>query len=384
LLYKCKLPCCPTEHEQGFYELQEGHEDQNCHENSGISFGKGERKGDRCAVTMLSSPSTVVETHNSCDNRKDHVKVVSFDRMKLAESGGKRFRSISSTTAATAEESLTDEEETHHEDSHAADYPMLQMIVSHIDDTVAAQDEPEAESTSSQVEVPSSGGLPSPTPEHASSQEEEKEEESRCYDDTVAVDRDSKPEATPRRRQSILKPPDMEIPVRNRGWKNLPKADLSQMKLSPVVATRRSCSAPQLKRQVSFQNVEIRCYDQCVGDNPSVSYGTPISLDWSFCTMDPLDLDVYESARGKRRNPRQMMMNYFNRRHLLTLSYGVTEAELVHAEKAATKIRNQRALTRALLPAAKVEDFFTSAARKTKRAMQKKASNPNQPARVHV
>lgn len=49
---------------------------------------------------------------------------------------------------------------------------------------------------------------------------------------------------------------------------------------------------------------------ECVDDNPAVSYGIPISLDWNVGEMAPLELHVYESARvGARKNLRQMTMN---------------------------------------------------------------------------
>ena len=181
-------------------------------------------------------------------------------------------------------------------------------------------------------------------------------------------------------RKSILKPSDTEVPIKNKGWKALPKL-LSSTETDAT--TPRSCVRPSTpttvlaKRTVQFELVMIRCYDQCVGDNPAVSYGTPVSLDWGYEEMEPIDLDLYEATRGKRRNPRQMMMNYFNRRNLLSYRFGVSEEEIVKAEKAAAKIRNQRSVTRALLPAAKIEDMVTSGIRKTKRMLKKNKTSSN-------
>merc|ERR1719506_2664911 len=39
-------------------------------------------------------------------------------------------------------------------------------------------------------------------------------------------------------------------------------------------------------RVVQFSTVEIRLYGQCLGDNPSVSRGAPISLDWDYDTTN--------------------------------------------------------------------------------------------------
>ena len=98
-----------------------------------------------------------------------------------------------------------------------------------------------------------------------------------------------------------------------------------------------------------------------------MSYGPPISLDWEYEQLPELDLDLYESNRGKRRGMRQMMMNYYQRKNLLTWRYGITEEELKKAEKEANKVKRGRSLTKAFLPLQKVEDMVQSVGRKTKR-----------------
>jgi len=166
-------------------------------------------------------------------------------------------------------------------------------------------------------------------------------------------------------RRSILKGIDVEIPVRNTKWKTLPKLDMDKINTQPTVAARTRRRKKKTKT-ITFQAVLIRCYDVTIGDNPAVSYGTPVQLDWHYEQLPPLDLEAYETSRT-RRPPRQMMMNYYNRRNLLINRFGYSEQEVVAAEKAANKIRTQRSLTRALLPTAMLEDLVSSAARKTKR-----------------
>jgi hypothetical protein len=160
--------------------------------------------------------------------------------------------------------------------------------------------------------------------------------------------RTSKPST--RRLSSILKHYLAEdIPIKGKGWKNLPQPNLKTIPKSRCSVGRRPSDGDKL--HVGFNTVEFRCHDQCVGDNPSVSIGTPVSLDWYFEDMDPIDLDTYEAQReGSRRNLRQMMMNYFQRRTLLSYRYGIAEKELDEAARAADKIRQQRSVTRALLP----------------------------------
>jgi hypothetical protein len=179
-----------------------------------------------------------------------------------------------------------------------------------------------------------------------------------------------------RRRSSILKHYRAdEILIKEKGWKNLTKPDARAIPKSQCSTARRSENL-----SVSFHTVEFRCHDQCVGDNPSVSIGTPIALDWPFEDTEPIDLNDYEAGReGSRRNLRQMMMNYFQRRTLLSYRYGITDKELDEAARAADKIRHQRSVTRALLPTFLLEDLVTSAARKTKRALASSNNNKPQP-----
>lgn len=124
------------------------------------------------------------------------------------------------------------------------------------------------------------------------------------------------------------------------------------------------------KRSVSFTSVSIRSYEQTMGDNPSVSYGPPISLDWDYEQHDALDIDEFESERVfVRRSMRQLAMNYYRRKSLLTRDYGFTEEELMKAKKDADKTKMKRFVTNYFLPMMKVEDALESAGRKAKRAV---------------
>jgi hypothetical protein len=124
------------------------------------------------------------------------------------------------------------------------------------------------------------------------------------------------------------------------------------------------------KRSVSFTSVSIRSYEQTMGDNPSVSYGPPISLDWDYEQHDALDIDEFESERVfVRRSMRQLAMNYYRRKALLTRDYGFTEEELMKAKKDADKTKMKRFVTNYFLPVMKVEDALESAGRKAKRAV---------------
>jgi hypothetical protein len=199
-------------------------------------------------------------------------------------------------------------------------------------------------------------------------------------EESSAAKDDSKP-VTTKRRTSILKQYNAaDIPVRDKRcyWKQLPKPNLEKIRANSVPAICISdvtCDALENCRTsggVRFHVIQVREYEQTMGDNPSVSYGPPISLDWDYEELEPVDLEVYEATRGPRRTMRQMMLNYYNRRNILTWRCGFSEEELKVAKHEANKIKRARAMTKALLPAQLFEEVMQSAARKTKRFTQRR------------
>lgn len=180
-------------------------------------------------------------------------------------------------------------------------------------------------------------------------------------------------------RKSTIKPSKVEdIPIRNKGWRNLPKVDLQSLKaLHESImcnnATKYLQSDPDCNpKRVHFGDMRIRNYSQTIGDNPSVSYGTPIALDWDYEELvPPILIDDYESVRGARRSARQMMLNYYHRRNILHYAYGYSEQQLDQAEKCTNKFKRQRALTKYFLPCSVLEDLLTSIVRKANRHILK-------------
>lgn len=122
--------------------------------------------------------------------------------------------------------------------------------------------------------------------------------------------------------------------------------------------------------RVSFDTIAIREYDQTIGDNPSVSHGTPISLDWSYSSEINVDLEDYEIDRPPRRSLRALRTNYYNRKHILSL-YGHSDDEIKETKRMIDKAKTQRFVTKYFLPVMKVEDAITSAGRKAKRIVSK-------------
>lgn len=166
--------------------------------------------------------------------------------------------------------------------------------------------------------------------------------------------------ATPLRRRALSMPvtfdsDDEEPPVRGGGADD----DTSRRK-APV---RRSSS-------VTFDKVHFREHGLTVGDHPDCTYGPPVSLDWDVVKHKEIDLELFEDGRrDTRRNMRQMRMNAFHRKKVLTFRFGLTETELDAATKERDKTRRNRSVTRSLLPAMKIEDGLRSVGRKFRRAV---------------
>ena len=176
------------------------------------------------------------------------------------------------------------------------------------------------------------------------------------------------------RRSSILKRSESEpfsaVKECTKAWKRLPPPDIDALRRTmtlPCLDLADDSYAPRESMSVSFAQVQIRCYEQTVGDNPSVSYGPPITLDWDYEQMEPINIDAYEDARGKRRSLRQMVLSYYHRRNVLSWQYGVSDDELKVAKKQANKIKFERAVTQAFLPVMGLENAFESAGRKVRR-----------------
>lgn len=186
------------------------------------------------------------------------------------------------------------------------------------------------------------------------------------------------------RRSSILKrrvSDALHIKESRGAWKCLPKPDMGRIRsLSESMAQEEGKEDSdknkhqRTKSSVAFGTVCIRSYAQTLGDNPSVSYGPPISLDWEYEEHDAIQLDYYEDSRPPRRSVRQMILNYYHRKNLLTWKYGVSEEELKASKKQVKREQMQRTVTNTLLPIMHMEAALESAARKAKRAFSKKSS----------
>lgn len=157
-------------------------------------------------------------------------------------------------------------------------------------------------------------------------------------------------------------------------WRRLPKLDMSTIQQQKTNLRDRSIlqEADRAQthrgiRSVVFDSVKIRSYSQTLGDNPCVSYGPPIQLDWDYEDDDPVPIDEYEGERRPRRRMRELALNYYQRCNVLTYYCGVSETDIKTAQNEAEKTTRERNFTKMALPCMIVEDVLESAGRKAKR-----------------
>jgi hypothetical protein len=102
----------------------------------------------------------------------------------------------------------------------------------------------------------------------------------------------------------------------------------------------------QQKRSVQFQSIEILEFAYTVGDNPSVSSGVPLSMEWTPQMKTILPLCVFETHRPPRSSecgPRRISSR---RREQSLLRSGCSIQDMTAAAKDALRIQNERAFTK--------------------------------------
>lgn len=118
---------------------------------------------------------------------------------------------------------------------------------------------------------------------------------------------------------------------------------------------------------VSFQSVDVREYQQTLGDNPSCTYGPPVSLDWSYTEASSMNLEDYEKVQqNSRRRPHQWRMSKRCRENMLKGQLGYSDEEIKAAKKEKKKIQRGRSISQVTSPFWRLEDAIQSIGRKLK------------------
>mmetsp|Transcript_5800 Transcript_5800/g.10277 ORF Transcript_5800/g.10277 Transcript_5800/m.10277 type:complete len:406 (-) Transcript_5800:212-1429(-) len=138
-----------------------------------------------------------------------------------------------------------------------------------------------------------------------------------------------------------------------------------------------------IRKNLSFSSVEIRFYNPCLGDNPAVSSGPSLSIDWDF---DPslvanMSINEYETKRPPRRRELAMVMTREEREEIVR-NAGATKQQIAEHVRQNIKIKNQRRQTANNLSVSNVEEAVEKARRKVGKVFfktKKKVEVPEAP-----
>ncbi len=105
-------------------------------------------------------------------------------------------------------------------------------------------------------------------------------------------------------------------------------------------------SSGSIEKSVSFSNVDIRGYSICPGDNPSVSRGVPLSLDWDYDPETSQEIDQFEDDRESyRRVKDDLKLPSLQRVQILKHS-GYSRGDINERVKEVEKAKDERNSTR--------------------------------------
>lgn len=97
---------------------------------------------------------------------------------------------------------------------------------------------------------------------------------------------------------------------------------------------------------VRFSSVAIRDYSVCIGDNPSVSRGIPISLGWDYDQEQSYDINKFEDGRfEERRDSEELKLPSLERVQMLK-RMGYSRGEIKDQTKEVQKAKDKRFSTR--------------------------------------
>jgi hypothetical protein len=96
-----------------------------------------------------------------------------------------------------------------------------------------------------------------------------------------------------------------------------------------------------MKKQVSFQSIEIIELAIALGDNPCVSTGAPLTTEWEAQSRNSFEIDFFETYRPQRRSARELMISSRVRESLL-LKHGYAMEEIYTASNNASQAKRER------------------------------------------
>lgn len=138
-----------------------------------------------------------------------------------------------------------------------------------------------------------------------------------------------------------------------------------------------STSSAANKNSVTFGLIVVREYKMTLGDNPSVSYGAPVQLDWEYQEQDSQDLEEYEKSRTSRRHLRHLVLNHYQRMEILEAA-GFSHGDIRRAQAEMNRLKRQRAQTQVTAPTSEITQSVVAVGSKVKNLFGRKKKKAKQ------
>ena len=116
---------------------------------------------------------------------------------------------------------------------------------------------------------------------------------------------------------------------------------------------------------VQFSTITVREYPVMMGENPAVSDGPPLTIDWEYNELPQLEVEAFESVRRVRRKGRNLLLSRKKRENMLR-NAGYQDAEIVAGIRHVKKLQALRLQTIANLGGEKVEEALQNVGRRMK------------------
>eukprot|EP00934_Nitzschia_sp_Nitz4_P005059 Nitzschia sp. Nitz4//scaffold76_size158648//95115//95813//NITZ4_002555-RA/size158648-processed-gene-0.244-mRNA-1//1//CDS//3329557872//5049//frame0 len=120
-------------------------------------------------------------------------------------------------------------------------------------------------------------------------------------------------------------------------------------------------------KKVVFSTLEIREYPIIPGDNPSVTVGCPITIDWAHDDLVTCHVEEYEGARPKPRTMIELRIPSQLREEMLKRQ-GYSRQDILAGTKKANLTKNARRRTQETMKLAPLQEFLEKAKRGTMNA----------------
>jgi hypothetical protein len=101
------------------------------------------------------------------------------------------------------------------------------------------------------------------------------------------------------------------------------------------------CSDDSERRSVKFSTIEVRSHPMIMGDNPSVSSGPPVTIDWEHQDVEQFDVSDYEKSKPIKRSKREIIIPAHLRESSLR-DQGYARSEIAQVGKEVNRIKKCR------------------------------------------